>query len=48
MLKFYVPSMKFSLAGAQMKLSARDTIACEECWAPFQELLNEQYAKTRG
>lgn len=36
--RFYVPSMRFSLAGAQMKVSAKDTTACDTCWEEFQKL----------
>lgn len=38
-LKFYVPTMAFSLAGSQPKFSARDTIACDPCWEEFSKLL---------
>lgn len=37
--RFYVPNMKFSLAGAQMKFSARGTFGCDSCWAEFGKLL---------
>jgi len=37
--RFYVPTMRFSLAGAQIKVSARQTIACVECWTEFQKQL---------
>lgn len=29
------------LAGAQMKLQAYETWACDECWAEFQEALKK-------
>lgn len=32
-VRFYVPSMDFSLAGAQMKVVAAKTFACAECWS---------------
>lgn len=36
--RFYLPNgMRFSLAGAQMKLSMKRTAACDECWEPFVE-----------
>ena len=39
--RFYAQSLgTYSLAGAQMKLAANRTFACDECWAAFQEILN--------
>lgn len=40
--RFYVPSMKFSLAGNQLKFSAKETIGCDPCWAEFQQLLEKE------
>lgn len=30
--RLYVPTMRASLAGLQMKLSVGETFACDECW----------------
>jgi hypothetical protein len=34
---FYIPTWNFALAGAQMKASASNTWACDECWAQFSK-----------
>lgn len=38
---FYVPG-NFALAGAQMKVSASDTWACNECWEKFAKLFKQR------
>lgn len=35
--RFYPPTMKFSLAGAQLKFSVLETWGCDDCWAGFQK-----------
>lgn len=37
-------SLRFALAGMQMKLSVSDTWACDGCWAWFSNLLKERDA----
>lgn len=39
--RFYVPTMKFSLAGNQLKFSTAETWACDECWENFKKLMKE-------
>lgn len=44
--RLYVdPRMRFSLAGAQMKLSAHETVACDEHWAEHSARLAEMAAE---
>lgn len=33
--RYYAPTMMFALAGAQMKISAVLTHACDDCWRDF-------------
>lgn len=41
--RLYLPSMKFSLAGAQLKFSMSKTFACDECWEDFNKLLKKHH-----
>jgi len=36
--RFYLPTMRFSLAGAQLKFSMTETWGCDLCWAEFVQL----------
>lgn len=48
-LRFYMPSWKFSLAGAQLKFSVTETWACDECWVGFSAQLEKaKQHKTQG
>lgn len=46
--RIYVPHFRFSLAGAQLKFSARDTWGCDECWVIFSEKLAESRRKDQS
>ena len=46
--RLYAPTMRFSLAGMQPKLSVRDTNACDECWVPFAKALEAQHERERA
>lgn len=35
--RYYAPTSRYSLAGAQMKSSVRQTIACDACWLAFAD-----------
>lgn len=40
--RFYCPNPTgFSVAGAQMKLSMKRTIGCDECWSEFTAATRE-------
>lgn len=39
MQRFYLPTMRFSLAGVQLKFSMAETWGCDPCWVTFQQLL---------
>lgn len=43
--RLYVPTMRFSLAGVQPKLSVSETFACDACWDWFSEQLKEHLAR---
>lgn len=40
-LRFLPSTLRFSLAGAQLKFLVRDTWGCDECWADFKTLLEK-------
>lgn len=44
--RFYPPTLKFSLAGAQPKFSVRETWGCDACWKEF-EVLAKQAQETK-
>lgn len=43
--RMYVPTMLFSLAGVQTKVSAIRTWACDEHWAVFMAALKDKCAQ---
>ena len=45
--RYYIPTWLFSLAGAQMKASAVDTIACDACWKEFAQILARRLQQER-
>jgi hypothetical protein len=45
--RWYVPNPNVSLSGMQLKASACDTWACDDCWKDFQQRLAER-AKVLG
>ena len=34
--RYYEPVRRYSIAGAQLKISAAQTYACDECWGVFR------------
>lgn len=44
--RFYVPTMRFSVSGAQLKFSAVRTIGCDQCWSEFQIEAHNAHAHT--
>lgn len=39
---------RWSLAGVQPKVVVRDTVACRDCWASFQEWLGSMTKSSEG
>lgn len=47
-VRYYEPTRRYSIAGAQNKASVVDTVACDECWAEFMVEARAFYAAERG
>lgn len=46
-VRYYQPSIRWSLAGVQMKLNVVDTVCCDECWAIFAVQLKAHHEAER-
>jgi hypothetical protein len=45
--RFYEPTIRYALAGAQLKMSVTQTWACDECWEKFSKQLEARYEQER-